>query len=66
MQVAPLQPNNLQMIQRMSVHLGFKKDTIWKPLIRLFRRYLKKHALSMIEYERIHDRPLQEQGQLFC
>jgi len=53
-------------MQRMNLVLGFKKDTIWKPLIRLFRRYLKKNALSMIEYEQIHDRPLHEQGMLFC
>ena len=43
-----------------------KKDAVWKPLIRLFRRYLKKNALSHSTYTSIHSRPLSEQGALFA
>ena len=39
---------------------------LWKPLLRLFRRYLKKDALTKQQYQDIRDRPLREQGQLFA
>ncbi len=43
-----------------------KKDAIWKPLIRLFRRYLKKDALPPSVYSTVRAKPLKEQGGLFC
>lgn len=43
-----------------------KKDAAWKPLIRLFRRFLKKEALSKATYQQIHGSPLAEQGLLFA
>ena len=35
-----------------------KKDAAWKPLIRLFRRYLKKEALTKATYLSILSMPL--------
>ena len=43
-----------------------KKDAAWKPLIRLFRRYLKNDALSKATCDRIQDAPIGKQGQLLC
>ena len=43
-----------------------KKDAAWKPLIRLFRRFLKKEALDKATYSRIHLAPLAIRGKLFC
>ena len=36
----------------------FKKDVLWKPLIRLFRRFLKKDALLKTEYRMIREKPI--------
>ena len=36
----------------------FKKDLLWKPLVRHFRRYLKKDALPADTYTRIFSRPI--------
>ena len=44
----------------------FKKDVLWKPLLRLFRRYLKKNALSKEKYQTIRDKPIYNQGKLFA
>ena len=38
--------------------LHFKKDAVWKPLIRQFRRFLKKDALSAETYQNIHSAKL--------
>lgn len=43
-----------------------KKDAMWKPLIRLFRRFLKKDVLSKATYEMIHSQPIVVQGKLFA
>ena len=43
-----------------------KKDAMWKPLIRLFRRFLKKDVLSKATYEMIHSQPIYAQGELFA
>ena len=43
-----------------------KKDALWKPLIRLFRRYLKKDALPQKVYNEVRLEPLAKQGYLFC
>ena len=40
----------------------FRKDLLWKPLIRRFRRYLKKEALSMDAYMRIFSKPMATWG----
>ena len=44
----------------------FKRDAVWKPVIRLFRRYLKKDAMPKAMYKRIHAQAICEQGALFC
>ena len=44
----------------------FRKDLLWKPLIRRFRRYLKKEALSMDAYMRIFSKPMATWGKLLC
>ena len=36
----------------------FKKDLLWKPLIRHFRRYLKKDALPTDTYTQIFSKPI--------
>ena len=42
----------------------FKKESFWKPLVRLFRRYMKKGALEKSTLLKIRRRPLHEQGKL--
>jgi hypothetical protein len=42
-----------------------KKDAAWKPLIRLFRRFLKKNALPKEIYDQVQKVPLAEQGALY-
>lgn len=44
----------------------FKKDLLWKPLVRRFRRYLKKEALSHATYSRIFSKPVVKWGSHFC
>ena len=36
----------------------FKKDLLWKPLVRRFRRYLKKEALPAESYAWIFSKPI--------
>ena len=38
---------------------------MWRPLIRLFRRWLKKEALSLDVYENIRENDISLQGMLF-
>ena len=45
---------------------NLKKDAAWKPLIRNFRRYLKKDALSKADTQRVYNASLEQQGLLFC
>jgi hypothetical protein len=45
---------------------NYRRDLIWRPLIRLFRRWLKKEALSIETYERIRESDVRNQGKLFC
>ena len=40
----------------------FKRDVLWKPLLRLFRRYLKRGALPSQQYARIREKPIRLQG----
>ena len=44
----------------------FKKDAVWKPLIRQFRRYLKKSAISSEIYAKIRQKSMKNQGALLC
>ena len=44
----------------------FKRDAVWKPVIRLFRRYLKNAAMPKVMYKRIHAQAVYNQGSLFC
>ena len=43
-------------------NIQIKKDAMWKPLLRMFRRYLKKDALPPATYATIQLRPLTSQG----
>ena len=43
-----------------------KRDAAWKPLIRNFRRYLKKDALDEDQAKKVYNAPLEQQGKLFC
>ena len=45
---------------------NYRRDLIWRPLIRLFRRWLKKEALSIEAYERVRESEISTQGKLFC
>ena len=42
------------------------QNILWKPLLRQFRRYLKRDALSPEIYLQIRERELRQQGLLFC
>ena len=50
----------------MSSTTYFKKDLLWKPLVRRFRRYLKKEALPWETYQRIFSKPVIKWGPHFC
>ena len=39
---------------------------MWKPLLRLFRRYLKRDALHTKTYANIREMPIQDQGVLLA
>ena len=45
---------------------NYRRDLVWRPLIRLFRRWLKKDALSIETYEGIREENFTRQGLLFC
>ena len=40
----------------------YKKDVLWKSLLRLFRRFLKKEALSKQSFQLIEEKSLASQG----
>lgn len=44
----------------------FKRDVLWKPLFRLFRRFLKKQALTSADYKSIQKHPILSQGKLLA
>ena len=44
----------------------FKKDLLWKPLIRRFRRYIKKEALPTETYAKIFSKPVTKWASHFC
>ena len=50
------QPEVSEILSRSSSF--FKKDLLWKPLVRRFRRYLKKEALPADSYTRIFAKPV--------
>ena len=43
----------------------YKCNLVWRPLIRMFRRYLKNGILPTKSYQLIRAKPLQAQGNLF-
>ena len=45
---------------------NYRRDLVWRPLIRLFRRWLKKDALSIETYEGIREECITRQGYMFC
>lgn len=53
-------------VKLLAVSTNHRKDLLWKPLMRMFRRYLKKDALSLEIYEGIRDKNFNMQGLLFC
>ena len=42
------------------------KDSFWRPILRLFRRYFKFEALPVQTYKNIRLEPLSDQGGLLC
>lgn len=57
-------------VRMINVDLGqskqVKKDALWKLLIRMFRRFLKKEALPKSTIAQIHMQPLGMQGHLLA
>ena len=49
-----------------NANFNHRKDLLWKPLLRMFRRFLKKDALSLDSYQTIRDESFTRQGYLFC
>jgi len=45
---------------------NYRRDLMWRPLIRMFRRWMKKDALSIDLYEGIRLESTSRQGLLFC
>ena len=58
--------NGMDPTQFMNSTTYFKKDLLWKPLVRRFRRYLKKEALPWETYQRIFSKPVIKWGPHFC
>ena len=58
--------NHISEVKKLPPAILTKKDTLYRPLMRLFRRYFRKDALSQREYDSIHEQPIQEQGLLFA
>ena len=53
-QSVTVEENEMYVDDRISIanlSMNHKKDLLWKPLIRMFRRFLKKDALSLDTYE---------------
>lgn len=57
-QTPPLDQRCLEVQQEHAVAVLSKKDSLYRPLMRHFRRYFRKDALSQDEYARIHGYPL--------
>lgn len=45
---------------------NYRCDLIWRSLVRLFRRWLKKEALSFEQYDALREKDFMFQGKLFC
>jgi hypothetical protein len=45
---------------------NYRCDLIWRRMVRMFRRFMKKTALSPEQYKGIHSEPFSEQGLLFA
>lgn len=58
--------SNNQQIEMLAESINYKRDLIWRPLFRMFRRFLKKNALKQEEYNRIRQKPLDKQGLAFA
>ena len=43
-----------------------RRDLVWRRLLRMFRQFLKKDALTMEAYATIRKEPITQQGLLFC
>jgi len=54
------QPRQIESAKRDAADLNYKfrRDLVWRPLIRMFRRWLKNDALSIETYERIREHSL--------
>ena len=44
----------------------YKRDVQWKPFLRLFRRFMKREALTQAQYAFIRTEPLPQQGRLLA
>ena len=64
----PAANQNLERVGRYSksrtYQTQFKRDVLWKPLLRIFRRYLKRDALEKHQYQQIREQPIRAQGKL--
>ena len=47
---------------KLPTSLKFKKDAMWKPLIRMFRRFLKKRAIPKATLKRVKETKLSERA----
>lgn len=64
--LAPLWNQLLPGARETEVAILSKKISVYRPLLRLFRRYFRKDALRPVEHARIHSKPLEEQGLLYA
>ena len=62
----PIKQTRSRRLNMIYLTKNHRRDLIWRPLLRMFRRFLKKDALSIDAYERIRGKPLARQGKLFC
>jgi len=59
-------PGRDQKLSLSYLSTNYRRDLVWRPLIRLLRRWLKKDALSIEMYDGIREEPVTRQGLLFC
>ena len=59
-------PNRDKKLNLCYISTNYRRDLVWRPLIRLLRRWLKKDALSLEMYDGIKEECITRQGLLFC
>jgi hypothetical protein len=43
-----------------------KKDALWKPLFRKFRRFLKDYVSTKVNLQDMEELPYEERGNIYC